>query len=285
MSAMTEKWNFLRTHEAFRKAPSTTLLRLLAWRLHCWLGKPALITLPKCDLRIYLPAVWRGVAKLMFVFGEMYEPELLYLERLLSPGMTFVDVGACYGVYTLLAAKLVGANGRVIAFEPAARSYAVLQENIKLNGLTNVRPHPMALSDRIGVSSLYHHPDSSRNSLGMGEGILGAPEEVKTNTLDSVLPSGPSERVDAMKLDVEGAEELVFRGAREILATAHPAIIFEVNPEAATALGLSARGAWDILDGIGYGFFHVLDGNALTPLSAPPEFVCNVIALHSTKEP
>jgi FkbM family methyltransferase len=280
---MTEKWNFLRSHEAFRKAPIITLLRLLAWRLHCWLGKPATITLPKWDLRMHLPAEWRGFARLMFAFREMYEPELLYLDRLLSPGMTFVDVGACYGVYTLVAAKLVGAKGRVIAFEPASRSYAVLQENIKLNGLANVRPYRVALSDRIGFSRLYHQPDPGRNSLGVPEGISGAPEEVETNTLDSVLGSGPSERVDVMKLDVEGAEELVFRGAREILTTAHPAIIFEVNPEAVTALGLSPRGAWDILDRMGYSTFRALDGNAPIPLRVPPEFICNLIALHSTK--
>lgn len=283
MSSMRGKWNFLRSHEAFRKAPRVTLFRLLAWRLHCWLDKPATITLAKWHLRMHLPAEWRGPAKLIFAFREMYERELLYLDRLLSPGMTFVDVGACYGVYTVVAAKLVGANGRVIAFEPATRSYAVLQENIKLNGLANVRPYRVALSDRIGLSRLYHHPDSSRNSLGMPQGILGAPEDVETNTLDSVLGSGPSEHVDVMKLDVEGAEELVFRGAREILTTAHPAIIFEVNPEAATALGLSPRGAWDILDRMDYGLFRVLDRNALIPLRAPPESACNVIALHSSK--
>jgi FkbM family methyltransferase len=219
----------------------------------------------------------------MFAFREMYEPEVLYLDRLLSPGMTFVDVGACYGIYTLVAAKLVGAKGRVIAFEPATRSYAVLQENIKLNGLANVRPYRVALSDRIGVSSLYHHPDPGSNSLGVRQGILGAPEEVETNTLDSVFGSGPPERVDVMKLDVEGAEALVFRGARVILTTAHPAIIFEVNPEAATALGLPPRGAWDILDRMGYGFFRILDRNTRIPLRVPPESLCNVIALHSTK--
>ena len=282
MSPVTEKWNFLRSHEAFRRAPSVTLLHLVAWRLHCWLGKPATITLPRWDLRMYLPAEWRGIAKLMFAFGEMYEPELLYLDRLLSPGMTFVDVGACYGVYTLVAAKLVGAIGRVIAFEPATRSYAVLQENIKLNGLANVRPYRVALSDRIGAASLHHHPDSSRNSLGMRHGILSAPEEVETNTLDSIFGSDLPGRVDVMKLDVEGAEQLVFQGAREILLTALPAIIFEVQPAAATALGLSPRGAWDFLERMGYGFFRVLDGNAFVPLRVPPEFG-NVVALHSSK--
>jgi FkbM family methyltransferase len=232
---------------------------------------------------MHLPAEWSGHAKYIFAFREMFEPELLYLGRLLSPGMTFVDVGACYGVYTLIAAKLVGANGRVIAFEPARRSYAVLQENIKLNGLAHVRSYRVALSDRIGLGKLYHYPDPSRCSLGMQPGILGAPEEVETNTLDSVLGSGPSGRVDVMKLDAEGAEELVFRGAREILTTAHPAIIFEVSPEAAMALGLSPRGAWDTLDRMGYGMFRLLDGNGLIPLRAPSEFMCNVIALHASK--
>jgi len=282
MSTMREKWSILRSQEAFRKAPSVTLLRLLAWRLHRWGSKPGAITLPKWDLRMHLPAEC-GVATYIFAFREMYEPELLYLDRLLSPGMTFVDVGACYGVYTLVAAKLVGANGRVIAFEPARRSYAVLQENIKLNSLANVRACRLALADRMGVSTLYHHLDPGRNSLGVQQGNLGAPEEVETNTLDSVFGSGLPERVDVMKLDVEGAQELVLRGAREILTTARPAIIFEVDAETATALGLSPRGAWDTLDRMGYGMFRVLDGNGLIPLRVPPEFACNVIALHSTK--
>jgi hypothetical protein len=82
---------------------------------------------------------------------------------------------------------------------------------------------------------------------------------------------------------VEGAEELVFRGAREILTTAHPAIIFEINPEGARALGLSPQGAWDILGRMGYGTFLALDGNALILLRASPESVRSVIALHSTK--
>jgi FkbM family methyltransferase len=218
----------------------------------------------------------------MFAFREMYEPELRYLERLLSPGMTFVDVGACYGVYTLVAAKLVGPNGRVFAFEPARRAYDLLQRNIQLDGLANVHPYRMALSDRIGIVSLYHHPDSSRNSLGTTEESTDPPEEVQTSTLDAILESTPPVHIDVMKLDVEGAEELVLRGARETLSATLPAIIFEVNPEAATALGLSPRGTWDFLDRMGYAFYCLSDGTRLAALRcAPPGG--NVVALHPTR--
>jgi len=284
MTSMREKWNYLRSHEAFHRAPGLTVLRLGAWRAHCWLGKPATITLAEWGLRMHLPAEWRGFAKLMFAFRDMYEPELSCLEALLSPGMTFVDVGACYGIYTLVAAKLVGSSGTALAFEPATRSFAVLEDNIALNSLGNVRAYRVALSDRASVRRLYLHPDPSRNSLAKTEETVGYPEQVEANTLDAFLGSIASRSIDVIKMDVEGAEELVLRGARETLSAARPAIIFEVNPQAATALGLSPRGAWEFLDHMGYDFYCLSDGSRLAALRcAPPGG--NVVALHPTKIP
>jgi FkbM family methyltransferase len=190
------KWQFLRGHAGFRHSPVLTLFRLAFWRVRCALGRPTVVILPRWDVRMYLPAEWRGFPKLMFAFREMYEPELCYLEKLLSPGMTFVDVGACYGIYTLVASKLVGSGGRVIAFEPTARSYSVLQENIRLNGLGNVGTYQLAISNRPGTSKFYHSPDSSRNSLGATQESVGPPEEVEAKTLDTIPGSTRPVRID-----------------------------------------------------------------------------------------
>ena len=62
-----------------------------------------------------------GELELVFAFRENYERELIYLERVLSPGKVFVDVGACFGIYAVVAGKIVGNSGRVLAFEPALR--------------------------------------------------------------------------------------------------------------------------------------------------------------------
>lgn len=278
-SSFRAKWQFLRGHAGFRESPVLTLFRLAFWRVRCALGRPAVVILPRWGLRMHLPPEWRGIAKLIFAFRELYDSELCYLEQPLSSGMTFVDVGACYGIYTLVAAKLVGSSGRVISFEPAMRSFAVLEDNIALNSLGNVCAYRVALSDRASVRSLYLHPDPSRNSLGKTEETVGYPEQVEANTLDAFLGSIGSVSIDVIKIDVEGAEELVLRGATEILSAARPATIFEVNPEAAAALGLSPRGAWDFLERTGYSFYRAGDDGRLMALHSPPEGG-NVVALH-----
>jgi hypothetical protein len=104
------------------------------------------------------------------------------------------------------------------------------------NQIQNFRPSAVRVSKQTWIFGIQ--PKLARN----GKGVEGDQGEVEISTLDSDFRSGPCESVDAMKLGVEGAEELAFRGATEVLATAHPAVIFEANPEAATALGLSARG-------------------------------------------
>jgi len=97
-------------------------------------------------------------------------------------GKTFVDAGANFGIYTMVASKLVGQSGRVIAFEPTAESFEVLRRNIALNGLTNVLAVQGALSDKAGTAWLHYGTDPVRNSLGK---IL--PRTTAANTLQRNL--------------------------------------------------------------------------------------------------
>ncbi len=273
------KYQYLRSHPAFRTAPFATTLRLAGWWGHCALGMPGSAMLAGCDAKLDLPPLWRGVAKLLYAFRDGYEPELRYMAATLSPGMTVVDVGACYGVYTTVAGRAVGDSGLVLAFEPAEAAYAVLDHHVQLNGLGNVRLFRCALSDKAGEARLHHHPDPSRNSLAADGCSPSSWEDVSVSTLDGVLEAQGVDHVDLLKIDAEGAEELILTGARSLLSRSRPTVIFEVNPAAARSFGLSKGAAWDILEKLGYRFFSVRGGLEPVRLDEPADGG-NVVALH-----
>ena len=276
------RWDFLRSHPAFRLAPMQTTLRLASWRTRCLLRTAGIVHLRRSGVRMILPPNWRGVGKLIYAFRDYYEPELLYLERVLSPGKVFVDAGANFGIYTLLASKIVGEGGRVISFEPSSRVFPVLRRNIALNGFKNVLAFPLALTDKQGLARLYYHSAVGCDSLGKDASFEqdAYSEEVETKSLDNVLKCTSVGRVDVIKLDVQGAEELVLRGANEIVTFMRPVVIFEFFPQGAASLGLSPNGTWDFLEGHGYEFFIVDERGTASRLLSPPPTIVNVLAIH-----
>ena len=272
------KWEFLKTQHGFRRSPMRTAIRLISWTARCFVQKAVTVKLRRWDVRMLLPGDWRGLGKFLFVFGENYEPELAILERLLSPGKTFIDAGANFGIYTMVASKLVGQAGRVIAFEPTAESFEVLRRNIALNGLTNVVAVQAALSDKAGTAWLHYGTDPVRNSLGKDPSANGGGEYVTTESLDNVLQRAEVKRVDVIKMDVEGAEELVLRGADKVLTSMRPVIIYEVNAEASGHLGLSKNGATSLLERLDYEFFVDGQTGASGPAGPSPGYF-NVLAI------
>jgi FkbM family methyltransferase len=276
---------YLWTHPAFRRAPLITLWRLLVWRVHCLLKKPAVIDLRQWGARFYLPPWWGGQGTtIIYATRDAYEAELADLGRFVSPGGIVVDAGANCGIYTVAAASLVGEQGRVIAFEPGGRCLSILRRNIELNGLTNVRVYEKALSDRDGRARLYHHRGPVSYSMGAGDSDPDRYDEVATITLDTMAANEGIDRVDFLKMDIEGAEEPALRGGETLLARSRPVIVFEMNPSAAEGFGLQADGAWRHLERRGYRFF-VRSQGGLTPLSSPPEKgeweFRNFIAIHT----
>jgi FkbM family methyltransferase len=271
-------WEFLRTQDAFRRAPLLTLIRSATWLCRCLLRMATTVELPRWNVRMFFPAQRKGFGKFIFAFREYYEPELTYLERVLSPGKIFIDVGANFGVYTLIASKLVGERGGVFAFEPTAQSFAILRQNIALNHFSNVRAFQVALAQARGKSWLYHSWDPVGNSLGRDPVCGDKGEEVRTEALDNLLEENGVDRLDVMKVDVEGAEELVLRGAIRSLTRHNPVVIFEYNPGCAARVGLSPDGARDFLESLGYEFCVLGDcANCNDPASRPTYF--NIIAI------
>ncbi len=280
LGRLNRKFRVLRGHPGFRRAPLLILMRLLFWRLRCLLRIPATIDLPTWNARVFLPAKWEGAgATTIFAMREDYEPELMYFATCLTEGMVVVDGGANCGLYTVVAAKLVGNSGLVLSFEPGAESFSVLERNVRLNRLGNVHALRLALSDGERTTHLYHHRGPNSYSLAPRAGT-GLYEEVRTTTIDAMLARDGLDRVDVLKLDVEGAEELVLRGANTVLRESRPMIIFEVYRDAATRLGLAQNGAWDYLAELEYQFFTIGTDGELRRLTLAPD-AGNVIAIHS----
>ncbi len=281
------KWRHLWGHSGFRRAPASTLFRLMRWRLHCALGIPSTVNLRLWGVRFFLPARRCGAGTTMiFALRAQYERELVYLHRFVAPGMVVIDGGANCGVYTVAAARLVGPSGRVLSFEPGSEALRVLTKNIEINCLTNVQAHCAALSDTDGRARLYHHEYGPISlSLARSGNATIDSEPVVTRALDEVIRKEDAGRLGFIKLDVEGAEELVLRGAFQIIAHSCPTILFEVNPAASMQLGLQPHGAWELLRNWGYRFFSFAGYGNLCELDEPPrvDTIDNVIAVHGRR--
>ena len=141
------------------------------------------------------------------------------IRRLLRSGMTFIDVGANLGDFTLQAARLVGGTGRVISIEPAPENYSYLQRSIELNGYSHARALPIALSDREGSANLQILSLSTAHTLApLKPQYSDLPKvTVPITTLDSVVAERQLTRVDMVKIDVQELEIEVLHGAEQTL--------------------------------------------------------------------
>ena len=174
------------------------------------------------------------------ILSPTYESQVwrhLNLER----GDVFIDVGAHVGKYTLKASKVVGEGGLVVAIEPHPKNYRYLLENIKLNGLKNVVALNLAAwSDRCKVK-LFVSEKAGQHSVKKDSkrGYI----YIQADTLDNILGKLNVEKVDAMKIDVEGAEVEVLKGALSTLIKHHPRIVIEA---------WDVKGIKQLADKIGY---------------------------------
>lgn len=143
----------------------------------------------------------------------------LACRRLIQPGWHCVDVGANYGYYATLFAQLVGRSGRVMALEPNAVIYPLLLETLRINALDcPLEILPIAAADQPGEMPLWTAEDNSGNASFIRHiAAHGAtPQVVAVDTLDRLL--APWHRVDLIKIDAEGAEELIWAGMEQTLA-------------------------------------------------------------------
>jgi FkbM family methyltransferase len=194
----------------------------------------------RLKLRIYLG---NDQSRQQFIAGCLDPNEFALLDKLLTPGMVFMDVGANEGFYSVFASRRVGETGSVWAFEPSRREMERLTANVGLNGLANVRPFCVALADEDGDAELLIASDehSGHNTLGhfVYESGLDRREPVRLRRLDSLVQESTLERLDFLKIDAEGAEMRVLAGAGDALRKFRPFILLEMNDPSLKAQGSS----------------------------------------------
>ena len=158
---------------------------------------------------------------------RQYEPQVTaFLKRHLQEGMTFVDVGANIGYFTLMAATLVGRSGRTIAVECNPRNCELIYMSLHRSGFDDVLVYPFAVSDTRKLMSF---------TSGFSNGVVNELAEddqeaviVPAVTLDSLLINEP--RIDIIKMDIEGSEAKAWQGMRQVIEKHRPVIMMEFFP-------------------------------------------------------
>jgi FkbM family methyltransferase len=180
--------------------------------------------------------------------------EMKVFKKIVKPGMTIFDIGANIGLYTTKASKLVGLEGQVHSFEPDQKNYQILQSKTKEQ--KNLKINNVALSNENGQHDLFidainpgNHSFSKENLYKNQVSI-----SVPTTTLDEYVEKNKLEKVDVIKIDVQGAEYLVFSGARKTLSKFPVTIIMEFWPDGIKKVGNNPDDLIKLLHDLGYKF-------------------------------
>lgn len=195
----------------------------------------------------------------VYLFGE-YEPQnTAVFRKLIQPGHVIFDIGANFGWYTTLFAKLVGPSGRVNAFEPQPAIVEHNRENLRLNALEErVILSNLALGAQPGILELYSFAGlslahSSCSSFGRDDATKSS---CPMSTLDAFVNSNQIAGIDIVKIDVEGYEADVFQGGADVLGAASaPLIVFEISMDCLSNRGMTAPEVQRILSKLGYNYF------------------------------
>lgn len=225
-------------------------------------------------------------------YGLGYEPEVTsLLEKLVQSGDIIFDIGANFGWYSTMFAKKLGAASTVYAFEPVPPTFERLNEHIKLNHLEDVIiPNRIALSDRVGQAKMHlfkgrSHALASLDPQGESDyEIFEAP----LVTLDVFLEENQLTHINFAKIDVEGNELMVLKGASKLLSGSNaPILMVEINNDTFSSFNYNAEQIWNCLQTFGYDtFYGMLSGNTLAPIKNVTDFtdIANVVMLRNKHE-
>lgn len=154
-------------------------------------------------------------------------------QNLLKNNFTVLDIGANIGLFSIIGSNKVGANGKIYAFEPIQKTFETLKQNLELNDIKNVVSFCLALSNRVGKVSFSIPKDIKNVETGdafnaMDIEIINNPSannQADCTQIDLFLKEEKIDKVDLIKIDIEGAELLCFQGAKELLGSSNPPII------------------------------------------------------------
>ncbi|MDR0843665.1 MAG: FkbM family methyltransferase [Tannerella sp.] len=216
-----------------------------------------------------------------------HEPESLRMvSDLLREGDVFADIGANYGVYSMVGAYKVGSSGKVIAFEPQKAIIPILEQSIALNNFDNVTVRNTAIGKDNATLTLYQTSAINNGQASLAWGDKDAPHEtVSVYPLSKILEDENIKSVAGMKIDVEGAELQVLQGAKLLFEKQPPKFVhIEIEPEHLKRFGTSTDDIFKFFKKHNYSLYVSYHSDWM-PFSSSEEFVefknhTNVLALH-----
>jgi FkbM family methyltransferase len=204
-------------------------LMLPKWLLPSPKNTPAYILETIHGFKLHInPALDNGVELSLHETGTYEKGILLYLRSILKKGDCFVDVGANIGLMSIFAAECVGREGKILAFEAHPKTAILLQENIELNGLKNIQVCQYALGSTEGKTHIYDNWQVNRGGASLVvKTDASEAYEIDIHSMDQVFPADRIPK--AIKIDVEGFELEVLKGATETIRKHHPVLIVELS--------------------------------------------------------
>ncbi len=207
------------------------------------------------NFKMYLNVTDVGLSHMLLLNGEYEKHETILLKNLIKKGDVFLDVGANFGYYTLLASKLVGKTGKVFSFEPDPYNFSILQRNIKINNCANVLCVNKAVGER--DEKIYFYIDA--DNLGRHNIISNWSNHklsVDKISLDNFFQKGI--RVDLVKIDIEGVEELAISGMKKIIQTNKQIkLLIEFFPERIRQNKLNPNNLNKLINSFGFSIYEV----------------------------
>ncbi|MBI9087697.1 MAG: FkbM family methyltransferase [Desulfobacterium sp.] len=211
---------------------------------------------------------------------DWFEDEITFIRNFVQPGMTIIDIGANYGLYTLSCAKRCEKTGSVWAFEPTSSVAECLNDSLLTNGFSNTTLVNAGLSNKSGEAKLSLNPNAELNSLNAPMPDNGDFEIIKLKTLDECAQDYNWKKIDFIKLDAEGEEIRIIEGGAQTLDKFSPPIMYELKH--GDIINLSLINAFK---SYGYAPYYLIPGpQLLIPFDPSTEFDIFLLNLFAIKD-
>ena len=212
------------------------------------------------DLREFVQA-W------IYVFGAYELPTVKFIRSYLAPNDVALDVGAQVGYLSLIMATSAQRRVKVFSFEPESRNIYRFLLNMSLNDANNVNLIEKAAGTKVETLKLYLSSDvnaGTHSTIRGNQNVSDAFVEIPCTTIDQTVNDSGLDRVDLIKIDVEGAEVDVLRGALNTLTSMQPVLITELGASLQEARGMTTTQFKLFLSELGYQCYRILDDGTLT---------------------
>jgi FkbM family methyltransferase len=206
----------------------------------------------------------------IFWYGYYEKDAILTWEKFLHNKSVVLDIGANTGYYTITSAAVAQ---QVYAFEPSTREREMLTHNVERNGFRNVIIQPEAVSDECDQAHLYLSGPDNKGMSGLQtpDNFMGSIEIVVTITLDNWMLSTRPERIDGIKIDVEGAELKVLNGMKQLLLEHAPFIFIEIMSDLLKKFEAVPEDIYRFLEARGYKGYRIKAPGVLISVTSPEE--------------